>query len=265
MFSQGFHRIPAASLVLCAWVLMSFRGCTEMPGDDDANDGDLPVADAGEDQTVLKNALVTLNGSASFDSDGRHLSFQWSRVSGPLITFVGSRTSHPTFEAPALGHNVTLEFKLEIGNGLATAEDRTVVHVVQTEAELLTRMCDDPNLPLHPLVEFIVEQNDGPGPLTIDCSAITSDGSELPSGPKVIYTWTLDGEADFGPMETHAHRSFVLSSSGAHTVTLCLTLSGLSWGCLDAQNPGHRERTVFVWPRFPGAFTTVLKESLEWR
>ena len=195
-----------------------------MPGDGDAGDSDAPIADAGEDQTVLKNALVTLNGSAIVDPDGRDLSFQWSRASGPPIRFIGSRTSRPTFEAPALGHNVTLEFKLEVGNGLATAEDATTIHVVQTEAELPARMCDDPNLPLHPFVEFIVEPDDGPGPLTIDCTAITSDESELPSGPNVIYTWTVDGEADSGPMETHANRSFVLSSSGVHTVTLCLTI-----------------------------------------
>ena len=252
MFSKGFHRIPATSLIVCVCVLVSFTGCTEMPSDGNVSDSNPPIANAGEVQTVLKNASVRLDGSASFDPNGRDLNFQWSRTSGPLITLVGSRTAHPTFEAPALGHNVTLEFKLEVGNGSATAEGATAVHVVQTEPETLSRMCDEPNLPLHPLVEFIVEPDDGPGPLTIDCTAITSDGSELPWGPDVTYTWTIDGEADSGPMETHANRSFVLSSSGAHTVTLCLTLSGLSWGCLDAQNAGQRERAVFVWPRISG-------------
>lgn len=252
MFSKGFHRIPAISLVVCVCVLVSFRGCTEVPGDGNAGDSGEAIADAGEDQTVLENALVVLDGSSSFDPDGQDLSFQWSLVSGPLITFVGSGTSHPTFVAPSLGHNLTLELKLEVGNGLATAEDTTTIHVVQIEAELPSRMCDDPDLPPHPFVEFIVEPVDGPGPLTIDCTAITSDGSELLSGTNVLYTWIVDGEADSGPMETHANKSFVLSSSGAHTVTLCLTISGLSWGCLDAQNAGQRERTVFVWPRISG-------------
>ena len=252
MFSKGFHRIPAISLVVCVCVLVSFRGCTEVPGDGNAGDSGAAIADAGEDQTVLENALVVLDGSSSFDPDGQDLSFQWSLVSGPLITFVGSRTSHPTFVAPSLGNNLTLEIKLEVGSGLATAEDSTTIHVVQVEGELPSRMCDDPDLPLHPFVEFIVEPVDGPGPLTIDCTAITSDGSELLSGTNVLYTWTVNGEADSGPMETHAKKSFVLSSSGAHTVTLCLTISGLSWGCLDAQNAGQLERTVFVWPRISG-------------
>jgi hypothetical protein len=42
-----------------------------------------PVANAGPDQTVTRNTLVTLDGSESNDADGDQLSFQWSVASVP--------------------------------------------------------------------------------------------------------------------------------------------------------------------------------------
>lgn len=45
----------------------------------------LPVANAGEDQTItLPIDSVTLDGSASSDADGEIASFSWTRISGPI-------------------------------------------------------------------------------------------------------------------------------------------------------------------------------------
>ena len=47
-----------------------------------------PVADAGEDKTVVLNTNVTLIGSASTDSDGSIIAYEWSEGSTVLGTAV---------------------------------------------------------------------------------------------------------------------------------------------------------------------------------
>src|SRR4029434_10449689 len=42
-----------------------------------------PIANAGPDQTVAVNSLVTLNGAGSSDVDGNPLTFSWSFISRP--------------------------------------------------------------------------------------------------------------------------------------------------------------------------------------
>src|SRR3954469_11116832 len=61
-----------------------------------------PIANAGPNQTVDSGALVTLDGSASFDPDGFPLSFAWSQIAGPLVGLIGADTAHPSFSAPTV-------------------------------------------------------------------------------------------------------------------------------------------------------------------
>jgi hypothetical protein len=61
---------------------------------------DFPIADAGEDQTVYSNDLVTLDGSSSYDPDGGTLRYFWV-YSGTLpLSLEHSDTAKPTFTAP---------------------------------------------------------------------------------------------------------------------------------------------------------------------
>lgn len=58
-----------------------------------------PVANAGIDQAVTTNTLVTLNANASSDIDGDTLSYSWSIISSPSIT---SSLEDPTSATPSL-------------------------------------------------------------------------------------------------------------------------------------------------------------------
>ncbi len=59
-----------------------------------------PIADAGVDQTVNMQTLVTLNGSGTLDLDGDLINYQWTQVSGPAVVLNLADPIHPTFLAP---------------------------------------------------------------------------------------------------------------------------------------------------------------------
>jgi cyclophilin family peptidyl-prolyl cis-trans isomerase len=88
-----------------------------------------PVADAGDNQTVLPAATVTLNGSAS---TGKQLTYAWRQVSGATVALSATDVSKPTFTAPAYnadGENA-LVFELRITDSVSrTVTDRTKVTV----------------------------------------------------------------------------------------------------------------------------------------
>jgi hypothetical protein len=61
-----------------------------------------PVADAGSDQDYPTDALVQLDGTASFDPDNDvPLSFVWSQTSGPTVPLSSYTVPTPTFPAPS--------------------------------------------------------------------------------------------------------------------------------------------------------------------
>ena len=56
-----------------------------------------PVADAGNDGTItLPNNSVTLSGARSFDPDGRIVSYQWEKISGPDTYHIANPSSVST-------------------------------------------------------------------------------------------------------------------------------------------------------------------------
>jgi len=50
---------------------------------------ELPVAEAGPDQSAAVNELVTLDGSSSYDNDGQILTYQWRRLPDGMIRYQG--------------------------------------------------------------------------------------------------------------------------------------------------------------------------------
>jgi hypothetical protein len=110
-----------------------------------------PVAEAGPDQNVQRGALVTLDGSGSYDPDGDALGFSWSLTSRPP----GSRAalSNPnlpvtTFTADRQGPYVA---QLIVDDGsVSSTPDSTVVtafnQAVVANADTAETMMDTPVL-----------------------------------------------------------------------------------------------------------------------
>jgi hypothetical protein len=89
-----------------------------------------PVANAGPDQIVAVNALVTLSGSGSSDPDSgpSPVSYAWSQVSGPTATLSGASTVSAAFTAASAG---TYVFELRVSDGSAQATDQVTVTAAQ--------------------------------------------------------------------------------------------------------------------------------------
>lgn len=80
-----------------------------------------PVAQAGSSRTVLTGSLVTLNGSASSDTNGDALSYSWSllsKPSGSTASLSSAQTATPAFTPDLAGTYVA---QLIVSDGLLSA------------------------------------------------------------------------------------------------------------------------------------------------
>jgi len=82
-----------------------------------------PVANAGIDQNVDEEIIVTLNGSGT-DGDGSVASYRWAQLSGSSVALSGNNTQTITFTSPTLTQAETLIFELTVtDDGSATHKD----------------------------------------------------------------------------------------------------------------------------------------------
>jgi len=74
-----------------------------------------PNANAGINQTVDENTLVTLDGSGSTDPDSNPLTYSWTAPSG--ITLSSTTAVKPTFTAPEVTTDQSYTFGLTVNDG----------------------------------------------------------------------------------------------------------------------------------------------------
>lgn len=84
----------------------------------------LPIANAGSDQTVNEGTTVTLDGSLSSDPDGSPLTYKWTAPNG--ISLSSTSTPKPTFRVPEVKKDSTLIFSLIVNDGFADSSPSTV-------------------------------------------------------------------------------------------------------------------------------------------
>jgi len=152
-----------------------------------------PVANAGPDQAVTEDTILTLDGSASTDNVAI-TSYTWKFIDSTLKTLTGMKPTY-TFSTPGL-YTVTLNVTDAAGNW---ATDTAIIEVVDTTSPVADAGQDR-----------TVTVNET---VTFDASA-SSDN--LGSAGIVLYEWDFgDSTTGTGQTTTHAY-----TSPGAYTVTL---------------------------------------------
>jgi len=89
-----------------------------------------PTAAAGADQSVQGPASVSLDGSASKDSDGTIASYAWSQVSGTAVALTNANAAVANFDVAEVTQQETLTFSLTVTDNDGAASTDTVVVTV---------------------------------------------------------------------------------------------------------------------------------------
>src|SRR5262245_61681361 len=92
----------AAAIVAAALLISACGGGGGGGSTPQAQPNQPPTADAGTDQTVFRNAAVTLSGAQSRDPNNDSLAYRWTQTGGPSVALEGALTAAPTFRAPQL-------------------------------------------------------------------------------------------------------------------------------------------------------------------
>jgi hypothetical protein len=151
--------------------------------------GEAPVANAGPDQSVETGATVALDGTASFDPDGKPLSYTWTQAGGPDVTGgAGHLTGpEPSFTAPSAAS--ILDFELVVSDGLASSlPDPIRIYVSETETGIFVRPDgSDSNpgtraAPLRTVAAAILAAAAGAGDVHVARGTYTQDEFVLLSG-----------------------------------------------------------------------------------
>jgi hypothetical protein len=134
----------------------------------------VPTAEAGEDQTVLVESTVSLDGSGSTDPEEDPLDYLWSQVEGPeWVVLEGASTSNARFTPAQVG---AYRFQLVVNDGTDSSppDDVTVTAVSENNAPVA--------------VTSGVSSVETGDPVTLDGSA-----SYDPDGDPLAFQWTQTG------------------------------------------------------------------------
>lgn len=126
-----------AGLVLAAALLLG--ACSGGGSGLGANPGTTanvpPSANAGVDQSASEQVMVTLDGTASIDSDGTIATVAWTQTSGVSVPLDDATSLSPTFIAPSgtAGQSLTFEINIADNDG-ATGTDHVVISITSNPA-----------------------------------------------------------------------------------------------------------------------------------
>jgi hypothetical protein len=190
-------------LVLCA----SLSGCG---GGTDASTNVAPTANPGPSQNVVVGAVVTMDGSASKDSDGGSLTFKWALIGKPVgsaASLTNATYPNPKFTADLAG-NYVLSLVVRDGKADSTVATVSVTATVANAA---------------PVANAGVNQN------VVIASTVTLDGtaSTDANNDSLSYKWVLQSKPATSSATlaaaTSAKPTFKADVAGTYVATLVVS------------------------------------------
>jgi hypothetical protein len=120
-------RFPVLGNWLTALLIAGLFLMASCKKDTDVDPVGAVTANAGPDQSVQVGQVVTLDGSASTDSQGKPLSYQWTVLRKPAksnVALTQPATAKPTFKPDEVGE---YELQLTVTSASGSATDKVVV------------------------------------------------------------------------------------------------------------------------------------------
>ncbi len=170
-----------------------------------AGDNQLPVSQAGTDQSVFVNTTVQLDGSGSSDADGNSLTYNWSFVAKPggsSAALSNTKVVKPTFDVDVAG---TYRLQLIVNDGTVNSAPDTVTISTENSAPVSNAGADQ-----------TVRVN--------DMVPLDGSGSSDVDGNSLTFAWSLvakPGASHAALSDTHAVKpTFDVDVAGSYTVQL---------------------------------------------
>ena len=100
-----------------------------------------PMVDAGSDQLVLENSVVTLSGQVINDAEG--LTFVlWTQTGGPTVTLATPRARTTTFTAPSVDVRTELTFVFSAGASVLSPQADSDAVIITVDPHPTTRLSE---------------------------------------------------------------------------------------------------------------------------
>jgi len=136
-------------------------------------ENETPTANAGDDQTIEGEVIVTLEGTSSTDPENQNLTFSWSQISGTPVTLRGSESVQAEFDIPELLEIESLTFQLVVNDGdLNSAPDTVKITIIPPNDIPLADAGFD---------QFVNEK---------DFVVLDGTASSDPENQTLLFTWT---------------------------------------------------------------------------
>jgi len=166
-----------------------------------------PIANAGPDQLNVPAAVITLDGSGSYDPLGETLTYSWAQISGPTVTITNANAVKANFPASA---GATYVFRLTVKNtdGRSASATTTVSTAALSLISVVVFQATPPSITpgasstLNWVVQNATSVTISPG-FTSGVSA-TSGSTVVSPTATTTYTLTATGAAGTTPVTATA-------------------------------------------------------------